>query len=965
MRFTTSITIDDKAVIINVPKGTAAWRKANAIFCPLGPAPTQGWFVMLWSDLKGLDVNKPHTVTWTQQQTDDDPDDPSNDITTLSFPGLYITNAERLLHGGPGDNNALYLVELADARMIAAKNSDCGVLNVNIRSYANSADFLSGTTAFGTWEYLVEQLWNNCGTVTNTDGTTSPLLGGYPGLPAAFDPLTMLGMPIDGAPNNTFLIGLNSWRSLTAVLEQLDCAVVRDPLAGTFSIVQLGSPQNIIPAGYADTLKWNGEPLTGKVTQAAANLHFYHYYHYKSYGQERDAELANNWAVNAGGPADTATGITGAAGTQALWDDLPLILDENGQVFNQSDVDTRDANRLTRYVTRWSVTNQHRMHWGLRTDYIPGGQVRAVLWRNWNDGAESPFGGTVTEFICCPQLICGCAGGIGDGPAWFDAQLVAPEREQYAPPDVGRHSYPNYPRLPNVVQVVHGSGDVGTTVAPDQANDAGVLFHGGFVKRFVAGQMATMDPCWILFIDDYETKAGNVTASQADYYGPARLSGQTTCGGIQLPVYVCRKGSGTNQAGDLVVFELTTDSAPTEPVLDLAGSSLAVLCSLDNATGLYSATATAITVVDFYRNPGEWQGMVGLRGIAKKRTDRIGGRDAYDIVWMERPALLTYGLLDTNETAGVASINQSSANLFHFQQGEKPPPNIAQLIDPGLLFPRALGPNARTVGSLQVFSPAGKFLAVWNDRRKQLEPLVAQQQCFTCFGKLAANLKKDDPTLFVRDIRVDNFSPFNLTPPQLNNEEILCTNDLNLMGLKGDPVVITWRESIESWLIAFVGNEWMRSGLVKVQDPTASSGLIEVDGDFLSGVFCYDSAPASRGVIEGFQCYVDFVDFDFFPDTKLIVENNRVYGPAKLIGFNDDDNMPIYQCCVGEQEWEVTRATDLAKGTPGTFNVLDGDGDDSGIEITANPKWQKFSANKKGIAKRMSGKLVVNQMCGT
>jgi hypothetical protein len=57
MRFGTTITVDGKPVITNVPRGSSAWRKANAIFCPLGPAPMQAWLLMLSGDLGNLDVN--------------------------------------------------------------------------------------------------------------------------------------------------------------------------------------------------------------------------------------------------------------------------------------------------------------------------------------------------------------------------------------------------------------------------------------------------------------------------------------------------------------------------------------------------------------------------------------------------------------------------------------------------------------------------------------------------------------------------------------------------------------------------------------------------------------------------------------------------------------------------------------------------------------------------------------------
>jgi hypothetical protein len=460
MGFSTRITIDDLPVVINVPKGSRAYQKANAVFCPLGPAPTQAWFLMLKGDLDSLDINGAHSVTW-QTVSDDGSFDSS-----LTFPGLYVVNAERLLHGGPGDSNALYLVEFADGRYIAENASDSGVIQANIRSFANAADYLTGTTTYGTWDNLLGGLWSACGT-----------LGSYPGLPGT--------LPIDGVPQNTWLIGLNAYRALNAVLDQLDCAIQHDPLANAYSIVQLGTAQSIV-AG-ATTLKWNGEPKSINVTQAAANLTVYHYSHYKAYGQERDTELASNWAATTSGPTPIATGITGAQGTMALWDDLPIVLDETNQNSNAAAITTRDNNRKSRYVTRYTVNNQHRIHFGLINSFLPGGQIRACLWRNWDDGDENELGGTVTEFLCCSQLITGMRGGSDGSPAWLDSAIAAPEREAYSPPDLSRHSFPNYPRLPNVVQVWHDGATLGDAVAPD-ATVGGVKLHSGRVKRWDSQQ---------------------------------------------------------------------------------------------------------------------------------------------------------------------------------------------------------------------------------------------------------------------------------------------------------------------------------------------------------------------------------------------------------------------------------------------------------------------------------------------
>lgn len=479
---------------------------------------------MLKGDLDQLALNDAHTITW-QQVSDDETAD-----RTLEFKGLYIVNAERLLHGGPGDANALFLVEFADGRYLAGLNSATGPVRANLRSYANAADYLTGTST--TWDNLLSDLWSTCGT-----------LGSYPNLPAT--------LPIDGRPENTWLIGLNSLRSLNSVLEQLDCAIQPDPFANTFSIVQLGAAQTIDLA--SEVLKWNAEPPTVN-SNKAATLRVHFFYHKKAYGQERDTELDQNWAVvGASDVLDRATGISGAVGMKFLWDDLPMVFDETNTHTNSSDTNQRADNRKSRYVTRYSVANAHRIYAGL-VSMIPGGQVRAVLWRNYDDGEESDLGGTVTEFISRAELVTGLKPS-GGGPAWFDGELAAPEREMYAGPDYSRHSFPNYPRISNVVQVTNDDVSVGAIA---QANASG--FHLGQVKRWVSNSMATMDPCWIRFVDRHDTFNGNVPAINGDYFGPGRLCGVETVGGVMLPVYLVRRGGNSSAAQ--VYFKIVIERVP-------------------------------------------------------------------------------------------------------------------------------------------------------------------------------------------------------------------------------------------------------------------------------------------------------------------------------------------------------------------------------------------------------------------
>lgn len=596
MAFTTSITVGGQPVVLSVPRGSKAWQRANAIFAPVGPAPSRAWLLMTRAALLELSDADAHSIVWTQRS-----DGGQEGSRTLTFAGFYLVNAERLLPGDPGDTSALYLVELADARHLAARKSETGSIIRNIRSYANNADYLTGTSGT-TWTSLATELWDAC-----------EFLGAFPGLP--FAP--------DDVPQNNWFIGLNAWRALCAFLDQLDCAVDHNPLAGTYSIVQLGAAQAV--ADHADTLQLDTEPFDFSTPTVADTVRVYFTYHRKAYGQERDKELANNWAFNGQGDViDAATGVAGASGTKALWDDLPWILDETGVNTNAAALSTRATARAARYALRQTVAPQHRIHAGLVDDILPGAQVRAVLWRNWDD-AQRECGGTVTEFVAKAELVTSFA-GYDFGPAWFDSDLATPEREAFSPPDLARHSYPVYPRLPEIVQVNASGASAGDSVQPN-----GDGFHRGRVRRWTDNAMATLDDCWIRFVDDHDTLAGQVSAINGEFYGPARLSGVTTSGGSLLPVYTVRRGAGSS----LVRFRLTAD---------LPGNNTAgVAAVIRTFNGAAYADGTAIKVFDWWAvsqgGRGMWQAIAGMEGWAWQREQNAdttpGAPREYDIVWME------------------------------------------------------------------------------------------------------------------------------------------------------------------------------------------------------------------------------------------------------------------------------------------------------------------------------------------
>lgn len=600
---------------LNVPDiNTIANGVANSVFCPLGPAHTEANILVSESVAKIIRSQEQSGTSISWKSLGDSKEE-------LTFSGLRLLKTQKVFHGKTSNSSAV-LLTLVDRRYMASINSSTEVTISNLKSYAQKNEWLEGTERIGSWSDLLKNLWDNCG------------IGGFPGLPKT--------LPIDGKPNGQWLIGMNAWKALNSLLDQLDCAICHNPFTNTYSIVQLGQQQDI--PQHKNRLKTDLEPFSGSCTTAETISVFFSKNH-KAHGQQRDTQIKDNWAhKDFYHNIEVPTGIRGASGKLPIWDDLYYSLGENGRVLNNGATYARANNRKLRYVTRQSVKDEHKIFSGLIDDIQCGGKVRAVLWRNFGDPGNM-FGGTCTEYVAGVNLVYGFKNG-SSGVEYSFQQL-----ESQSPPDLARRSYPNYPHLINIVQVKDVPASSGDPAIEDgdtvDANDDGL--HLGKVRRYVSGEMQTLEDCWIRFVDNHDVDAGAVSAIQGEFYGPARLSGIITSQGQQLPLYLCKRGDGT----PLTKFELTSDLSP--------GST---------ADAIIYGTETEITVRDWYDTPGMFRGFTGYRGFAQK--DRETGY--YDIVYMEHLAEeITFTLL---HKFGYAVALTAQATLGTWTNGKEPAAEI-------------------------------------------------------------------------------------------------------------------------------------------------------------------------------------------------------------------------------------------------------------------------------------------------
>lgn len=489
--------------------GTKAVGRANSYWCPVGPLPGRAWVLLSRKDVDAVKDQATHTLKFGD----------------TSFGPLYWVKATRLFMGGEGATAAAYLVELADRRFTFERSSIAA--QYNVRHHAPPAtsgvnrymETSLDSSALWTWQTMLADMWSNL-----PGGGTAPTLPYTP----------------HGNPENWHFLGVNAWQAIHEVLHKLLCTTAYDPIGNTLSFVRLGAAQNTTTPANSRLL-YSAEPIETDVDiPATVRVNFQT--HYLNYGQERDTERTTNWMTDAAAYfVNQATSVSGAvSGTiLPLWDDLIAEFGISNTVTNATALSDRAAEIKNNLVQDWQ-TPQRLRHWqGIANDLLPGERIKAVLWRNYGDG-------TLTESVEHPGL-----------PKHFDG-VMSEERfdavaEHLAPPDFGRATTPNYPRLTNIVEIFHDE-TAGTAV---EENGDGL--HPARVLRWVAGSLATLDDCWLKLL----SVAGGVAVEQRRYL--ARLSGIATSGGNTRPLYVATESpSPSHWHGHLNGFESVTTAEVLE-----------------------------------------------------------------------------------------------------------------------------------------------------------------------------------------------------------------------------------------------------------------------------------------------------------------------------------------------------------------------------------------------------------------
>jgi len=279
--------------------------------------------------------------------------------------------------GVANDANAIYLVELTDARGLYSnqwfKYPTNSYYNMPAVAYPNGT-FYTGSRNGGsdwTWSTLIGNLW---GQMTK--------LGTYPGLPST----------PTGTPENFILPGVSAWDALNDILDLLGFAIAVNPVSATpYTIVSLGATDATFTAAQTkykgrleDDLAWidvGSGRVPGSVTV---------YFHRRNsfYGTEETVTSdASQWtttplySVTINAPST----FTGAVGKHFIWDDFTVRYDIDGNpvAADTTTAATIAAERVQQYynLIYYGTLGFMAQSYAGIVPFVTGSQCTGVSWR--------------------------------------------------------------------------------------------------------------------------------------------------------------------------------------------------------------------------------------------------------------------------------------------------------------------------------------------------------------------------------------------------------------------------------------------------------------------------------------------------------------------------------------------------------------------------------------------------------
>lgn len=336
--------------------------KANSFRCPVGKMPAKGWILLPRSEYVQLNSYASNL----QLQIDK----------LAPFKNLSIVHAECVTRGLAADSDALYLIELTDARGVLKNEWFQYPINAqyNVRAPAYPQSYYSLSLNSGTpwtWSGMIGDIW----------AKMSGFLGTYPGIPTS----------PTSTPENYMFIGVSALDALCDVLEHIGLTLACDLTSNTpYTIVYAGAGDTTfttLQTKYATNLEDDSEWIDTGSGRVPSTIIVYFNYRAFQYGQEETIRQDSlQWSslplysVAVSAPSQFAN----AVGTHFLHDDFTVRRDIDGNV-NTADAAIAASiasERVTQYFANiYSLTAGYMTQvYAGALPFTTGPQVDCVRW---------------------------------------------------------------------------------------------------------------------------------------------------------------------------------------------------------------------------------------------------------------------------------------------------------------------------------------------------------------------------------------------------------------------------------------------------------------------------------------------------------------------------------------------------------------------------------------------------------
>lgn len=420
---------------------TSRWQpSSNAVMWPSGPTAGRVRLLVDQDTLcrmgtEGPSLNELHTLKIGVDQE------------VICFKNLVVSRPPVcVVAGARHDPAAIYLIEFSDLRHLLHNSTFSNCVNVQYNVIAadtgtpyDTYDDTKNGAANWLWQEVLDNLWS----LLNVPEE----MGDSPQLP--FTPET--------APRNLKFIGVSGWLAYNDVLDKLGCTFVLNPDSTTEIVLQGEDDSDYTSAiaFYDENARmdddWSHEIVRGKV---AAKVCVYFHKQWKHYG----SEPTTDWAAGvqpATSPAhevtidcpDDIADLVQPDSSVAIWDDAVALIDYDGSVINESELDEAAGVRADNYY-RQTYTGGNwvrRVYMGFVCDprLWPGSQVSLIVWYDRGHGPLTEVFNAATK-------------------RRFDAKSMDRlmegrdiyQQENWMPPDLARRSYANYPLTDQLVRNV-------------------------------------------------------------------------------------------------------------------------------------------------------------------------------------------------------------------------------------------------------------------------------------------------------------------------------------------------------------------------------------------------------------------------------------------------------------------------------------------------------------------------------